>query len=245
MSDSSQTITISSRRSFLKSASALSLMALGSNTLLVQSSSAATLTDAKRNALSSDDVIAIMKAGNQRFINRRSHAHNYIHEQRDISAAGQFPAAVILSCIDSRAPAEILMDLGIGDVFNIRIAGNVSNPDVLGSMEFACKVAGAKVVLVMGHTKCGAVKGAIDQAKLGNLTDLLEKIKPAISATSFDGDRSANNYNFVDAVAKQHVALTAKNILAESKVLEDMVKTHQIKVVSSMYDIQSGKLEFF
>ena len=244
MSASHKTTAIS-RRSFLKSASAVSLMSLTSNTLLVGSSSAVTLTEVQRNSLDADDVIAMMKAGNQRFLNRQSHAHNYIHEQRDVSAIGQFPAAVILSCIDSRAPAEILMDLGIGDVFNIRVAGNVIGPDVLGSMEFACKIAGAKVVLVMGHTKCGAVKGAIDHAQLGNLTGLLGKIEPAVSATDFKGDRSAKNYDFVDAVAKQHVLLTAKKIMEESHILHDLVSTNKIKVVSSLYDIHSGKLSFF
>lgn len=237
--------TISSRRSFLKSTATLGLAGIAGNSLLVQPAAAVTLTEAKRDAMSADQVLAMMKAGNQRFLNRRSHSHNYIHEQRDVSSAGQFPAAVILSCIDSRAPAEILMDLGIGDVFNIRVAGNVSSPDVLGSMEFACKVAGAKVVLIMGHTKCGAVKGAIDHAELGNLTGLLSKIQPAISATTFTGDRSGKNYKYVDAVAKQHVSLTAKRIMEESSVLNELAAKNKIKIVSSMYDIQSGALEFF
>ena len=125
-----------------------------------------------------------MKRGNERFRKGVRKNRNYLNEQR-ASASGQYPAAVLLSCIDSRAPAEVIMDLGIGDIFNCRVAGNVADQDILGSMEFACKLAGAKVVLVMGHTACGAIKGAIDNADLGNLTGLLDKIKPAVQATSY------------------------------------------------------------
>src|SRR5204863_6405200 len=135
----------------------------------------------------------------------------YLNEQK-ASASGQYPAAVLLSCIDSRAPAEVIMDLGIGDIFNTRLAGNIDNSDILGSMEFACQLAGAKVVLVMGHTACGAIKGAIDNAELGNLTGLLAKIKPAIEATAYTGDRSAKNYSFVDAVARKNGELTVAEI---------------------------------
>ena len=130
---------------------------------------AAALTQAQREKLTPDDMIALMKNGNERFRLGNESPHNYLAQQK-ASAKGQFPAAVILSCIDSRAPAETIMDLGIGDTFNARVAGNVANEDILGSMEFACKVAGAKVVLVMGHTACGAIKGAIDNVQLGNLT---------------------------------------------------------------------------
>ena len=134
-----------------------------------------------------------MKEGNQRFRMGRESPHDYLAQQK-ASAKGHHPAAVILSCIDSRAPAETIMDLGIGDCFNARVAGNIANEDVIGSMEFACKVAGAKVVLVMGHTACGAVKGAVDNVKLGNLTGLLAKIRPAVSSTEYQGERSAKNY---------------------------------------------------
>jgi carbonic anhydrase len=143
-----------------------------------------------------------MKKGNKRFRAGERKDRNYLREQK-ASAKGQYPAAVLLTCIDSRAPAEVIMDLGIGDIFNCRVAGNVRNADILGSMEFACKLAGAKVLLVMGHTACGAIKGAIDNAELGNLTGLLGKIKPAIDATAYAGERSAKNYAFVDAVARK------------------------------------------
>src|SRR5258708_30067852 len=139
-----------------------------------------------------------MKKGNKRFRAGERKNRNYLSEQR-ASAKGQYPAAVLLSCIDSRAPAEVIMDLGIGDIFNCRVAGNVENSDILGSMEFACKLSGAKVVLVMGHTACGAIKGAIDNAEVGNLTALLAKIKPAVSATTYTGERTSKNYGFVDA----------------------------------------------
>jgi carbonic anhydrase len=155
-----------------------------------------------RDKLTPDQIIQTMKKGNKRFRAGERKDRNYLREQK-ASAKGQYPAAVLLTCIDSRAPAEVIMDLGIGDIFNCRVAGNVRNADILGSMEFACKLAGAKVLLVMGHTACGAIKGAIDNAELGNLTGLLGKIKPAIDATAYAGERSAKNYAFVDAVARK------------------------------------------
>jgi carbonic anhydrase len=167
-----------------------------------------------------------------------------LNEQR-ASASGQYPAAVLLSCIDSRAPAEVIMDLGIGDIFNCRVAGNVENDDILGSMEFACKLAGAKVVLVMGHTACGAVKGAIANAELGNLTGLLAKIKPAVQATSYTGDRSATNYDFVDAVARKNVELTIENIRKGSPVLVQLEIKGDIKITGAMYNLKTGAVEFF
>src|SRR5215468_6460068 len=147
--------------------------------------------------------------------------------------------AVLLSCIDSRAPAETIMDLRIGDIFNSRIAGNVENPDILGSMEFACKLAGAKVVLVMGHTACGAIKGAIDNAELGNLTGLLDKIKPAVQATQYSGERSSKNYAFVDAVARTNVLLTVDNIRKNSPVLAELESKGAIKIVGALYNLQT------
>ncbi len=162
-----------------------------------------------------------MKKGNERFRLGQESPHDYLAQQK-ATAKGQYPAAVILSCIDSRAPAETIMDLGIGDCFNARVAGNIANDDILGSMEFACKVAGAKVVLVMGHTACGAIKGAIDNVQLGNLTGLLAKIRPAVEATQYQGERSAKNYGFVDAVARKNVELTMTDIHRRSTVLADL-----------------------
>jgi carbonic anhydrase len=169
---------------------------------------------------------------------------NYLNEQK-ASASGQYPAAVLLSCIDSRAPAEVIMDLGLGDIFNCRVAGNVANPDILGSMEFACKLAGAKVVLVMGHTACGAIKGAIDNAELGNLTGLLDKIKPAVQATNYSGERSAKNYAFVDAVARTNVQITMDNVRKNSAVLANLESKGTIKIAGAMYNLETGAVEFF
>ena len=181
-----------------------------------------------------------MEKGNERFRTGVGATRNYLAEQR-ASAAGQFPAAVVLSCIDSRAPAEVVMDLGIGDVFNARVAGNIANEDILGSMEFACKVAGAKVVLIMGHTACGAIKGAIENVKLGSLTGLLAKIRPAVKATKFDGERTSKNPAFVDVVARKNVELTMAHILAMSAVLRKLDDSKHIEVAGG--GVQPGNGE--
>jgi carbonic anhydrase len=191
-----------------------------------------------------DEILAKLKRGNKNFSKGLMTARNYRNEQKT-TAKGQFPAAVILSCIDSRAPAEVIMDLGIGDIFNVRVAGNIANEDILGSMEFACKVAGAKVVLVMGHTACGAIKGAIDNVELGNLTGLLAKIKPAVKATIFKGDQSSKNAAFVDAVAQKNVELTIGDIRKQSAVLAELESKGAIKIAGSMYNLETGIVDFF
>ena len=190
----------------------------------------------ERDRLTPAQVIDLMKAGNERFRKGLRVNRDFLREQRD-RATGQFPAAVILSCIDSRAPAEIVMDLGIGDVFNSRVAGNVANADILGSLEFACQVAGAKVVLVLGHTACGAIKGAIDGVQLGNLTGLLAKIAPSVQATKFDGARTSSNAAFVDAVAATHVRLTLDVLRRDSAVLRELETKGVIALVGAVYDI--------
>jgi carbonic anhydrase len=197
------------------------------------------LTKAQRDALTPDQVIAELKKGNERFRTAKMHPHDYVSQQRS-SAAGQYPAAVVLGCIDSRAPAEVVFDTGIGETFNGRIAGNVVNDDLLGSMEFACAVAGAKVALVLGHTACGAIKGAIDNVDLGNLTGLLARIKPAITATKFEGDKSSKNAAYVDAVAKTNVVLALDMIRRRSPTLADLEKKGTIKIVGAMYDVATG-----
>lgn len=202
------------------------------------------LTKEQRAKMTPEDVIAMMKRGNERFRKGERKDRNYLREQR-ASAKGQYPAAVILSCIDSRAPAEVILDLGIGDVFNARVAGNIENDDVLGSMEFACKVAGAKVVLVMGHTACGAIKGAIDNVQLGNLTGLLGKIKPAVEATVYTGERTSKNPAFVDAVARKNVELSMAQIPAGSPVLKDLQANHDVLIMGSMYNVATAAVDFF
>jgi carbonic anhydrase len=201
------------------------------------------LSKAKREKLSPDDVLALMKKGNKRFASGGRMNHNFLAQQK-ATAAGQYPMAALLSCIDSRAPAETIMDLRIGDVFNTRLAGNIENADVLGGMEFACKLSGAKVVLVMGHTACGAIKGAIDNAELGNLTGLLAKIKPAVAATTYSGERTSKNYAFVDAVARKNVELTVAGIRKNSPVLAGMEQGGALKIAGAMYNLETGVIEF-
>ena len=204
---------------------------------------AASLTKEQRDKLTPDDIIALMKKGNERFRLGQESPHDYLAQQK-ASAKGQYPASVILSCIDSRAPAETIMDLGIGDCFNARVAGNIANDDIVGSMEFACKVAGAKVVLVMGHTSCGAIKGAIDKVQLGKLTGLLAKIRPAVGATRYQGERSAKNDEFVDAVARKNVELTMADIRRRSAILLGLETSGAVKIVGAMYNLETGLVEF-
>jgi carbonic anhydrase len=231
-----------SRRGFLRLGGA-AVAVLGSG-LVVTMAHADALSKAKRDALSPDQILALMKKGNERFRKGERDNRDFLAQQR-ITAKGQYPAAVLLSCIDSRAPAETVMDLGIGDIFNARVAGNIANDDILGSMEFACKLAGAKVVLVMGHTACGAIKGAIDNAELGNLTGLLAKIKPAVQATRYEGQRTASNYGFVDAVAQTNVVLTMAEIRSRSQVLRDLESGGAIKIAGAMYNLETGVVDFF
>lgn len=203
------------------------------------------LTELGRAGLSPQDMIRILKEGNKRFVDGEWIDWDYRHEQAD-TAAGQFPGAIVLGCIDSRAPAEIIFNLRIGDIFNARVAGNIIDQDIAGSMEYACKVAGSKIILVMGHTNCGAVKGAIDQVELGNLTQLLAKIKPAIDAAEdVEGEHTTKNSAFVNAVAKMNVMLTMENIRDTSPVLKKMEENNEIDIVGAMYDVKSGKVEFF
>jgi carbonic anhydrase len=201
------------------------------------------LTKEQRDALTIPQIIEAMKKGNERFRSGKMAPRDYLAQKRS-SSSGQYPAAVLLGCIDSRAPAEIVFDIGIGDAFNARVAGNVANDDMLGSMEFACAVAGAKVVFVLGHTKCGAIKGAIDDVVLGNLTGLLARIKPAIAQTKFDGEKSSKNYDYVDAVARTNVQVAISDIRRRSPVLEDLEKKGSILITGGMYNITTGEVDY-
>lgn len=202
------------------------------------------LTKEERDKITPDEILARGKKGNERFLSGKRKDRDLLQEQKN-TAKGQHPAAIVLSCIDSRAPVELILDLGIGDTFNSRVAGNIVNEDILGSMEYACAVAGSKLVLVMGHTACGAIKGAIDKVQLGNLTGLLGKICPAIEATRYDGDRIANNYTFVNAVARTNVELTVARIRAGSSVLKELEDKGRIKIAGAMYSVETGVVEFF
>ena len=188
-----------------------------------------------------------LKEGNQRFQNNLKANRNLLEQVNDTSD-GQFPFATILSCIDSRVSAELVFDQGLGDIFSVRIAGNFVNEDILGSMEFASKLAGTKLIVVLGHTSCGAVKGACDDAKLGNLTAMLSKIKPAVNAVSEPTDqslRNSKNSDFVDSVAEKNVLLTIENIRKHSPILKEMEDNNEIDIVGGMYDINSGAVTFY
>jgi len=239
-----KTIDVLGRRSFLLRSGAVAGLGLLGGVGQTQVAFADALSKEQRAAMSPDQILAAMKKGNEQFRKGYRKNRNYLNEAK-ASAKGQYPAAVILSCIDSRAPAEVIMDLGIADIFNARVAGNIATDDMLGSMEFACKVEGAKVVVVMGHTNCGAIKGAIDNVELGNLTGLLAKIKPAVVATKYEGDRSVKNYAFVDAVAKKNVELTIQQIREKSTVLRELEQTSAIKMSGAMYNLETAAVEFF
>ena len=187
-----------------------------------------------------------LKEGNERFQNRKREERNLIEQVKDTSE-GQYPFATVLSCIDSRVSAELIFDQGIGDIFSIRIAGNFVNTDILGSMEFACKLAGTRLIIVLGHTSCGAVKGACDDAKLGNLTSMLAKIKPAVDSTTMPSDisiRNSSNISFVNDVAVKNVELNIQNILNSSEVISEMVNNGEVKIIGAMYDVSSGAVNF-
>lgn len=203
-----------------------------------------TLTKEMQDSLTPTQCIKLLKDGNQRFVNNLKFNRNLLQQVNETSD-GQHPFAVILSCIDSRTSAELIFDQGLGDIFSIRIAGNILNEDILGSMEFSCKVAGAKVVMVLGHTKCGAVKGACDNVKLGNLTILLDKLSPAIEGEkSIHHNRNASNIEFVDKVASINVHLTIEQILEKSPILNQMYRQKEIDIVGGMYDVETGIVDF-
>jgi len=202
-----------------------------------------TLSKEQRDQMSPRDVIEELKSGNERFRSGRMLARDY-RQQQLASAHGQYPAAVILGCIDSRGPAEIIFDAGIGDIFNARVAGNVVTDDLLGSLEFACAVAGAKVVVLLGHTACGAIKGAIDDVTLGHLTGVLARIKPAVQAAHAHGERSSKNAEFVDAVARTNVRLGLDKIRRRSSILTDLEQKGMIQLAGAMYDIATGAVDF-
>lgn len=199
------------------------------------------LTRERRDALSPDDIITLMLDGNQRFMTGTQVPRDMLVEQRG-TIAHQHPAAISLTCIDSRTPVEIICDLGIGDTFNARIAGCVINDDVLGSMEYACAVSGARLVAVMGHTACGAIQGAIDDIVLGNLTGLLSSIKQAVQETPYEGERTSANPAFVDLVARTHVHRMVAVIRERSSVLRELEAEGKIKIIGCMYDIQSAQI---
>ena len=189
-------------------------------------------------------VLDWLERGNQRFASGKPEPRDMLHDQR-VTAAGQYPRAILLSCIDSRAPAEFIFDTGLGDLFNARIAGNIADADLVGSMEFACQLSGARLVVVMGHTNCGAIKGACDHVQLGNLTGLLDKIQPAVeSVHDVPGVRDSKNKEFVEAVTEANVRLTVQRIRELSPILRDLEDEGKIKIVGCVYSLETGRVRF-
>ncbi len=229
------------RRSFMKSIAPLGLAGLlgltGSPSVEARSRGRHNLDD-----LSPQQILAEIMRGNAYFRRNKSYAYTFHREAALASSETQTPGAAFLSCIDSRAPAEIVTELAPGEAFNARVAGNVSSDDILGSLEFACSASTAKVLMVMGHTRCGAVKGAIDNVQMGHLTQLLDKIKPAIAATEYSGERTGSNYDFVDAVAKTNVKMVIDEIKRQSPILEGRVRDGKLLMVGGMYNVSTLKL---
>lgn len=204
-----------------------------------------TLNKEMQAAITPSMAIEILKEGNKRFMNNLKANRNLL-EQANETSDGQHPFAVILSCIDSRTSAELIFDQGLGDVFSVRIAGNIINEDILGSMEFACKVAGSKVIVVLGHTKCGAVKGACDHVEMGNLTALLSKIQPAVYDEKTETEnRNSSNAEFVEKVASINVKRTVNAIMERSPILKEMIQSGEIGIIGGMHNIADGEVTFY
>ena len=201
------------------------------------------LTSEQQKALSPHTVIAGLKAGNERYISNNLTARDHTEQIRK-STNGQYPKAVILSCLDSRVPVEDVFDKGIGDLFVARVAGNFVNEDILGSMEFGCKVAGSKVIMVLGHEHCGAVKAAIDNVKLGNITTMLSKIRPAVESSDYSGDKTSSNPEYVHLVCVNNVLNTMEQIRKNSPILKEMEDSGAIKIIGGVYDMDTGKVDF-
>jgi carbonic anhydrase len=201
------------------------------------------LTKAEQDALTPDIVIQSLKEGNERFMKNDLTARDHSAQVRK-SVKAQFPKAIILSCVDSRVPVEDVFDRGIGDVFVARVAGNFVNEDILGSMEFACKVSGSKLILVMGHEHCGAVKAAVDNVKLGNITPMLSKIRPAVESITYDGDRTSKNQEFVHMASESNVRNTIEKIKSDSPILKEMEEKGEIKIIGALYDMDDGSVDF-
>ncbi len=203
-----------------------------------------TLTKKIRDGITPENALQMIKDGNHRFVTNLKMNRNLLQQVNDTSDE-QYPFAFILSCIDSRTSAELIFDQGLGDIFSCRIAGNILNEDILGSMEFACKVAGAKLVMVLGHSECGAIKGACNNVKMGNLTGLLKKIQVVVKKVSKMGQVNTKSQDFVELVSKENVKNVLNNIPKKSKIIRDLVKDKKIIIVGAMYDISSGKVDFY
>lgn len=212
--------------------------------VLYSQDSAVTMTKEIQSLITPSQALENLKEGNKRFTEDKTLNRNLLKQMKETSS-GQFPYATILNCMDSRTSSEIIFDQGIGDIFNIRIAGNVVDDDIIGSMEYGSLVVGTKLILVIGHTDCGAVKGAIDDVQLGKLTGLLEKIKPAVNEVKTDGERNSGNKKFVEMVTKENVLTAIKSIRDKSPKLKEMEDKGELKIIGGMYNTSTGEVEFF
>jgi carbonic anhydrase len=204
-----------------------------------------TITKEMQESITPPMALEILKKGNSRFINNLKANRNLLQQAND-TAEGQHPFAVVLSCIDSRASAELIFDKGLGDIFSIRIAGNIINEDILGSMEFGCKIAGSKIIVVLGHTKCGAIKGACDHVEMGHLTALLTKIQPAVYDEKTEIiNRNSSNQNFVEKVSIINVKRTVQAIMERSTILKEMIESGQIGIIGGNHNLATGQVIFY
>lgn len=222
---------------------AVALGAIGCGITVAVFAQTAVHTQETQAALSPDQVLTALKAGNDRFV-RGEMINRDLRSQVKQTATGQYPVASILGCIDSRVPPELVFDMGIGDLFVARVAGNYVETDILGSLEFATKVAGSKVIVVLGHTSCGAVKGACDHVEMGNLTHTLSNIMPAVYAVDATGPRTSKNTEFVNGVVRKNVELNVKNLLERSEIIRGLVDEGSLKVVGAVYDLRTGRVTF-
>ncbi|MCB9091305.1 MAG: carbonic anhydrase [Halobacteriovoraceae bacterium] len=203
-----------------------------------------TLTKEMQASISPSSALELLKAGNKRFVENLKVNRNLLQQANETSD-GQYPFATILSCIDSRTSAELIFDQGLGDIFSVRIAGNIVNEDILGSMEFACKIAGSKIIVVMGHTKCGAVKGACDHVEMGNLTTLLNKILPSVDDEKTEKERNSSNPEFVEKVSEINVRKMVNAIVERSVIIKELVEKGKVAIIGGIHNIATGKVEFF
>ena len=230
-----------SRRAFVISTTAMSVAAVSG----AQAQDAcAVFSDDRQRTTTPEGALRLLQEGNERFVSGKTINCDLMAQVR-ASSTGQAPFAAVVGCIDSRVPPELVFDQRLGSIFAARIAGNFVNIDIIGSLEFACKLSGAKAIIVLGHTDCGAIKGAIDQPTLGNLTEMLKNIEPAITATKIDGERSSKDKKLVQAVADTNVKLAAKLILDRSPILKEMAGNKEIVVAAAMHDLATGKITFF
>lgn len=206
--------------------------------------SAVTQTKESQKKISYKDALQMLKSGNERFVTGSELKRNLL-QQAYQTANGQYPYAVIVSCLDSRSSSELIFDQGIGDIFSARVAGNIINDDILGSLEFACKVTGSKLIVVLGHTNCGAIKGACDRVEMGNLTGLLSKIETVADSVKTDGERNSKNHDFVEDVSKENVLYGIQLIKEKSPILKEMLDKGEIGIVGGMYDLETGKVTFY